>query len=73
MNTDSADRPFRKLERPTDAFGNPVEWVTPPMAAKLAGLSIRTIRNWINKGLLPHHRRVSGRIFINVADLENAL
>lgn len=73
MRTTAADRPFRKLERPTDADGNPIEWVSPPMAAKLSGLSLRTIRYWISKGLLPCHRRVSGRIFISVSDLENAL
>jgi excisionase family DNA binding protein len=73
MRANRPSVPLPKIERPTNTAGNTIEWVTPPVAAKLAGIGLRTIRRWIANGLLPHHRRANGRIFVSITDLENTL
>lgn len=73
MHATRPSTPLPTIERPKDDDGNPVEWVTPPTAARLAGISLRTMRRWLSAGLVPHHRRPNGRIIISVTDLENTL
>ena len=41
-------------------------------AAEYVGLSIRTLYNWNNKGLLPA-KRINNKVFINKLDLENIM
>ena len=43
--------------------------LTAPQAADEAGFSVRTIYDWIDKGILPHRKTASGRIRIHRKDL----
>ena len=49
------------------------QMITPQEAARHYGVDERTVRNWINRGILPAKRRGTGprgRLFIDKADLD---
>jgi excisionase family DNA binding protein len=42
---------------------NKTEWVRPKTAAKLLGVSVKTIRRWAKAGLLPA-RKIGGAVLV---------
>jgi excisionase family DNA binding protein len=42
---------------------NKTEWVRPKTAAKLLGVSVKTIRRWAKRGLLPA-RKIGGAVLV---------
>ena len=72
--TDTGDRPGRDPDsRTTGTAGTPPDLaMTTAEAAKVAGVSARTIRRWIEKGALPAVAGAGGVLYVFPHDLEAA-
>jgi excisionase family DNA binding protein len=52
----------------------PIEgWVTKKDVAKHLNISVRSVNNWMSKGVLPHIRLGQKRIFFKLSEVDEAI